>query len=122
MHADKWGPLGSVFTALCCLGAAPVIAALSAVGLGFLVNDLILIPLLVLFLGVTIWALRRDRPRHGRAGPEGLAWAAAVATVGGLWISAVVVGAGLTLLIAASLWNWKLVRSRRTVDPKTVEA
>lgn len=89
---------------------------------GFLVNDLILIPLLVLFLGVTIWALRRDRPRHDRAGPEALAWAAALATVGGLWISAVVVGAGLALLIAASVWNWKLVRSRRTVDPKTVEA
>lgn len=73
MHADRWGALGSVFAALCCLGAAPVLAALSAVGLGFLIHDAILIPMLALFLGVTIRALNRDRsPRARRAGEAGL--------------------------------------------------
>lgn len=72
-HGDKWGPLGSIFAALCCLGAAPVLAAVSALGLGFLIKDIILVPLLLFFLGVTIWALRRDRNRHGRSGPEWLA-------------------------------------------------
>lgn len=62
-HADKWGPIGSIFAALCCLGFAPALAALSAVGLGFLINDLVLIPLLVLFLGATIW----DSMEIGRA-------------------------------------------------------
>lgn len=114
MHADKWGPLGSVFASLCCLGVAPVLGALSAVGLGFLINDLILIPMLALFLGATIWALNRDRERHERAGPERLAWGAALLTVGGLWVSGVVVGVGLALLTAASAWNWILVRRRRT--------
>lgn len=115
MHADKWGPLGSIFAALCCLGVAPAIGALSAAGLGFLVNDLILIPLLALFLGVTIWALRRDRHRHARAGPERMAWVAALLTVGGLWVSGVVVGLGLLLLVAASVWNWGLVRRMRSL-------
>lgn len=122
MNADKCGTVGSVFTALCCLGVAPVVGALSAAGLGFLVNDLILIPLLAAFLGVTIWALRRDRPRHGRGGPEGLAWAAALLTLAGLWVSGVVVGAGLALLIAGSGWNWTLVRSRRSAEANTLEA
>lgn len=113
IHADKWGPVGSTFTALCCLGVAPVLSALSAIGLGFLIHDLILIPLLVLFLSVTVWALRRDRRRHGGSGPERLAWAAAILTVGGLWLSGAVVGLGLTLLVAASVWNWALVRRQR---------
>jgi len=63
MHADRWGPLGSVFAALCCLGAAPVVGA--------------------------------------------------VTTVGGLWLSGVVVGVGLALLVAASVWNRVLVRRLR---------
>lgn len=110
MHADKWGPLGSVFAALCCLGAAPVLGALSALGLGFLINDLILVPMLALFLGVTIWALGRDRRRHEQSGPERLAWAAALLTLGGLWLSGLVVGMGLALLMGASAWNWVLIR------------
>ncbi len=99
-----------MFTALCCLGAAPILAGLGAVGLGFLVNDLILIPILVLFLGVTLWALRRDQPRHGRGGPFKVSAVGALATVGGLWISAIVVAAGLGLLMGGSVWNWALVR------------
>ncbi len=114
MHAGKWGPIGSIFAALCCLGFAPALAALSAVGLGFLINDLMLIPLLVLFLGATIWGLHRDRARHQTPGPEYLAWAASVLTVGGLWISGAVVGAGLTLLVAVSVWNVLALRSMRS--------
>lgn len=114
MHADKWGPLGSVFATLCCVGAAPVVGALSAAGLGFVLNDVILLPLLVLFLGATIWGLHRDRARHGRAGPERLAAAGAVLTLGGLWISGAVVASGLALLVLGSLWNWRIIRGRRT--------
>jgi mercuric ion transport protein len=114
MHADKWGPIGSIFAALCCLGYAPALAVLSAVGLRFLINDLVLIPLLVLFLGATSWGLHRDRPRHHTPGPEYLAWVASVLTVGGIWISGAVVGAGLTLLVAVSVWNVLALRSMRS--------
>ncbi|MGH7556222.1 MAG: MerC family mercury resistance protein [Gemmatimonadota bacterium] len=113
IHADKWGPLGSIVTALCCLGAAPVVGALAALGLGFLLRDAILIPLLALFLAVTAWSLRGDRRRHGRAGPERLAWIAALLALGGLWISGAVVGVGLVSLVAASVWNWMIVRRAR---------
>ncbi len=114
MHADKWGPIGSIFAALCCLGFAPALAALSAVGLGFLINDLVLIPFLALFLAATIWGLHLDRPRHQTPGPEYFAWVASVLTVGGLWVSGAVVGAGLTLLVAGSVWYVLALRSMRS--------
>lgn len=116
VFATVWGPVGSVVAALCCLGAAPLLAALTAAGLGFLINDLFLVPLLAAFLGVTIWGLRRDAGRHGSGGPAGLAWLAAFVTVGGLWVHGAVVGLGLVLLVGASVWNWQLVRGRRARD------
>ena len=113
MHSDKWGLLGSIFAALCCLGIAPVLGALSAIGLGFLVHDAILIPLLALFLAATIWGIQRDRPRHRSTGPVALAVLAAGLTLAGLWVSPAVVAVGLAALVASTLWNLRLVRSRR---------
>ena len=44
------GFTGSLFSLLCCLGFGPLIAFLSAIGAGFLINDAILAPLLIVFL------------------------------------------------------------------------
>lgn len=117
IHADKWGPLGSAFAALCCLGWAPALAALSAAGLGFLIHDAILIPLLAMFLGITIWSLSRDHARHGRPGPERTAWGAALLVAGGLWAGGVIVAIGLAALVAATIWNAALVRRLRAPEP-----
>jgi hypothetical protein len=54
--------LGSAFAALCCAGAPAILGALSAMGLGFLINDLILVPRLALFL-VRIQATSCGRDR-----------------------------------------------------------
>ena len=64
-HLDQIGVGGSLFAALCCLGFPALLAILSAVGLGFLVNDAVLIPLLVLFLSVTLWGLYLGKRHHG---------------------------------------------------------
>jgi len=53
-HLDKVGVGGSLFAALCCLGFPALVSILSAIGLGFLINDDILRPLLILFLLVAI--------------------------------------------------------------------
>lgn len=37
---DQLGFLGTLFVSLCCLGVSVVIAPLTAIGLGFLINDL----------------------------------------------------------------------------------
>jgi hypothetical protein len=52
-HTDKVGVFGSVFAALCCLGFPALLSILSAIGLGFLINDAVLLPLLIVFLLVT---------------------------------------------------------------------
>jgi hypothetical protein len=46
-NLDKIGIGGSVFAALCCLGFPALLSILSVIGLGFIVNDTILLPLLL---------------------------------------------------------------------------
>ena len=65
-NLDKIGVLGSVFTALCCLGLPALLTILSAVGLGFLINDAILLPLLVIFLAITVVGLIPGMGHPGR--------------------------------------------------------
>jgi mercuric ion transport protein len=66
-HTDKVGVVGSVFTALCCLGVPAVLSILSAIGLGFLINDAVLLPLLIIFLLVTLLGLALGMREHHRA-------------------------------------------------------
>jgi mercuric ion transport protein len=73
--------VGAVFAALCCLGFAPLITVLTAIGLGFLINDAILIPLLVVFLLVTVGGLYLGMRRHGQPWPLLLGAVSAVVTV-----------------------------------------
>jgi mercuric ion transport protein len=63
----QFGIVGTVIAALCC--ATPVLVILlGAVGLSALVGrlDVVLLPALALFLGITVWALvRRHRRKEG---------------------------------------------------------
>jgi mercuric ion transport protein len=63
-HVDKVGILGAAFAALCCLGVSAVLSVVTAVGLGFLINDAILLPLLILSLAVTLWGFFSGWKRH----------------------------------------------------------
>jgi mercuric ion transport protein len=56
-HLDKVGIGGAIFAALCCLGFPALISIVSAIGIDFLINDAILVPLLVVFLLVTLIGL-----------------------------------------------------------------
>jgi mercuric ion transport protein len=66
-HTDKVGVVGVAFTALCCFGFPALLSILSAIGLGFLINDAVLLPLLVIFLLVTLLGLVLGMPKHHRA-------------------------------------------------------
>ncbi len=116
MLKETSGPIGSVLTGACCLGFAPLLAGLSAIGAGFLINDAILIPLFVMFLAYTIWVLWTSREVHGRAGPFYLGVGAAVAAFAPLWFLPALSYAALAALIAASVWNIIALRQHRTVD------
>lgn len=113
-HADKWGLVGTWIAALCCLGAVPVLGAVSAVGLGVLIHAKLMTPLMSLFIAATLWGLRGERERHGSLGPEGVAWLGAVLAIVGLPLAHGLTIAGLVLLLAGSVWSWALVwRLRR---------
>jgi len=71
MHDDRMlqvGLIGSVIVALCCFTPALVIL-LGVVGLSALVGwlDIVLLPALAIFVGLTIYALLR---RRAAADPE----------------------------------------------------
>ncbi len=104
------GPTGSVLAGACCLGFAPFIGVLSAIGAGFLINDLILIPLFVGFLGFTLWGLNSSKKRHKHAGPFILGTASAVVAFAALWVFAPLAYVALATLFAASVWDMVLLR------------
>jgi mercuric ion transport protein len=68
-HLDKFGVIGSFVAALCCLGVPAVVSIVASIGLGFLINDAILLPLMVLFLLVTVMDLYLRYRSHRRVSP-----------------------------------------------------
>jgi mercuric ion transport protein len=82
-----FGPISSVFVALCCLGVPAVIAALSAVGAGFLINDAVLIPLLIIALGITIAGSFLSFRQYRNLWPLGLTVVSSAVVVGGILFS-----------------------------------
>ena len=117
-NLDKIGIGGSVFAALCCLGFPALLSILSAIGLGFIVNDTILIPLLLLFLAVTLLGLYLGTSHHHEP------WALILGGLSALSIAVVFLGlvpsrivayVGMTGLVAASILNvWLRTRQLAT--------
>ena len=107
-NLDKIGIGGSVFAALCCLGFPALLSILSAIGLGFIVNDAILIPLLLLFLAVTLLGLYLGTRHHHEPWAlilGGLSALAIAVVFLGLAPSRIVAYAGMTGLVVASILN-----------------
>jgi len=61
--------IGAIIVALCCLGFAPILGVLTAIGAGFLLNDRYLLPLFILFLTISLLGLRRGKKLHGNKKP-----------------------------------------------------
>ncbi len=107
---DKLGFLGTLFTSLCCLGVSVAIAPLTAIGLGFLINDLILLPLVLVFLLITLWGLYTGWKRHGVRPPFFLGIFSAVVLIPSFCVSAYLSSFLLVLLFIATIWNTGAVR------------
>lgn len=105
--------IGAVFTGACCLGFAPFLTGLSAIGAGFLINDLILIPLFVALLGATLWFLRQSHKRHRQPGPFFLGAAGALVAFVALWFFTPLSYTGLAAVLAASVWDGIVSRQNR---------
>ncbi len=113
------GLVGAAITAACCLGLTVVISALTAIGLGFLIHDAILIPLFMVFIGINLWMLHRSVKNQAISqtetlSPFKLASIGAAISVFGLFLSVAGVGfgtvlvyIGLALFFAGNVWDYK---------------
>ncbi|BCX89709.1 mercuric ion transport protein [Methylomarinovum tepidoasis] len=114
---DRLAQFFGTFGAACCLGLPLALSAATAVGLGFLLNDVYLYPLFTAFLALSLWLLYRNRRRHGHGGPFGLALAGGLLAAFALWFTVTglapqnaLVVAGLLAFVAAQVWDFVLAR------------
>lgn len=110
---DKLGFLGTLFASLCCLGVPIVIAPLTAIGLGFLMSDLILLPLVLIFLLVTLWGLYAGWKRYGVQLPFFLGIFAAVFLIPSFFVSTYLSSFLLVLLLVSTIWNTVVAKAAR---------
>ena len=102
---------GAGFAGACCLGVTGALSIFSAVGAGFLINDAILIPLYLGLLALSVWLLYSSTRSHGNLTPFWAGLVGAVVAFVALWFLPALVYAGLALLIASSIWNYRLRRN-----------
>jgi mercuric ion transport protein len=106
-YLDKIGPLGTILTALCCIGTPGLLAFLSAIGVGFLINDAILLPLLVIFLAISVMGLYSSIKTHGNRWPLILGGTSSIFVLFFIfgWFLKPMVYVGLIGLVGTSVWN-----------------
>jgi len=106
------GLSGAAIAAACCLGISAIIAAVGAVGLGFLIHDAYLFPIFVGFIALSLWLLYRSARGHANLAPFWLGVCGGVFGAVGLWL--LVTGlypmpwsvyGGIALLVAGSVWD-----------------
>ncbi len=108
-------------SASCPVCLAAYAGLLSSLGLGFLFNDRVQKPLIVLFVSISVasiaWAIRR----HGRFGPCLVVLAGSIAIVAGrvIWSVPWAVYLGVPSVVVAALWNLILKRPVRPTPSVT---
>ena len=115
---DKIGAAGSLFgsffAGLCCLGPPALMSILSAFGFGFLINNAILRPMLIVFLLLSVFGLVLGMRHHGSP------WALIIGVLGAVtayvfryvFSNSLLAWLGIACLVIASLMNVFLRRRR----------
>jgi len=109
-HLDKLGVGGSFVAAACCLGLPAVVSILGALGLGFLINDAVLLPLLLVFLAATLTGLWFGYKIHRKTGALVLGGISAVALFVFIFLYAPIAYTAVGGLVVASVLNVVLRR------------
>lgn len=100
---------GAIFFGLCCLGFAPLLGILSAIGASFLINDLFLIPLFIVFLGISLWGLRRGKRFHGNEKPFLLGIIFSLSALISIPFLSLLAYVSILGLVAVYVWDFCLV-------------
>ena len=104
------GKVGILACVLCCISVPSVVAAISALGLGFLRNDRLLFPAEVVSLVILLATFLRSRRRHGRNAPLVLGTTAAAWWFFGLRtappLGTVAALTGALAVVGVVIWDW----------------
>lgn len=111
------GGLGVLACVLCCVSIPSVVAAISALGLGFLRNDRLLFPAEVISLIVLLATFVGSRRVHHRNAPLVAGLLAAAWMFRGLMspapLGTVMALSGAVLVVGIVAWDWHLQRRCR---------
>ena len=101
-------------SATCPACIAGYAGLLSSLGLGFLLNERVLLPLIVAMLGFGVASIAWSTRSHRHAGPLVVTIAGSVGIVVArfVWNFPAIVYASVALLVIASVWNLWLKRPR----------
>ena len=97
--------IGASLAAMCCIGFTPFLSLLAAIGAGFLINDLILLPLLVVFLVLGLFSLKQGGKQHKNKTPFWLYLSSAAIVAISIFVFTPFVWFGIAGLFVASIWN-----------------
>lgn len=103
--------VGSLFTTLCCIGIAPLISLVVALGLGFIITLTILLPMLIVFICVGGLALWFSYRRHGVIYPlalHGAGGTLVIVLIAMIYHTGPWIWIGMAAIIAATVWNIKV--------------
>ena len=116
------GSSGSALTVGLCPICIPAIGAfLSTIGLGFLINETVLKPILLIFLGIALfgyfWSYLKE---HKNILPLIIGVIMAVALYIGRYVyingtlNLILMYGGLTGIMVVSIWNWRLRKNSKS--------
>lgn len=108
-HLDKIGIVGSFIAAACCLGLPGVVSIVAAIGLGFIINDTVLLPLMILFLALALIGLVFGYRVHRQPWPLLLGGISSVALLFFIFVQTIKPAAYLAIagLVLAAVLNIK---------------
>jgi len=104
-----WASLTGSFAGLCCAGSTVILSFLSGLGLGFLINDLILFPLLFLSFGFVWYSLNLNKKTHKNNMPLYSAIGSMALIMVGIFVQPLI-WVGILGLISATIWDFTLCR------------
>lgn len=113
---DVAGVFGAIFAALCCAGTTVVVSVVTALGLGFLRQDALLWPLMIISLVVALWGFWRSARVHQNSGPLLLGSIGAISLASGVifvhgFPAMQLIYGGALLLVTVTVWNVWLRRT-----------
>jgi len=104
-----WAGIVGSAVSLCCAGTAVLLSFLAGLGLGFLINDVILFPVLFLSFGVVLYSLHTNKKDHGKQSLFNIALSSMGLIIAGIFYLPII-WLGILGLISTTVWDYTLCR------------